>query len=170
MYSTLTDDKLLRQTQNFACLSNFVALKGGSIKKEQSLSADMASILSNLYLAHCMKIYEHNNNVSQKLTAMFVEKLTNENALIFNRVIDNMDYSILLSYMKSKPVEKYNTTKLILDEIEENPEILNKIRENLHIDSTLKNIEILDSLDKSSDDYKNLYDKIISVGEYKINN
>ena len=170
MDSTFKYDKLHIQTQNFACLSNFVALKGGSLKKEQSLSADMASILSNLYLAHCMKIYEHNNNVSQKLTAMFVEKLTNENALIFNRVIDNVDCSILLSYMKSKPVEKYNTTKLILDEIEENSAILDKIRENLHINSTLKNIETLDSLNKSSDDYKNLYDKIISVGEYKINN
>ena len=170
MYSTFTCDRLVTQTQNFACLSNLIALKGGAIKKEQSLSADMASILSNLYLAHCMKIYEHNNNVSEKLTDIFIEKLTNENVLIFNRVIDNLDYGILLSYMKSKPTEEYKTTKIILDEIETNPQILEKLRENIYINPTLKNMETLDTLDKSSDDYKSLYDKIISVGEYKITN
>lgn len=58
-----------------------------------------------------MLIYEHNHNVSNTITSMFIEKLTNENALIFNRIIDNQDYGIFLSYMKSKPVEQYSTTK-----------------------------------------------------------
>jgi acyl-CoA dehydrogenase len=168
MYSTTTNDKLTIQTNNFACLSNYVALKGGSIKKEQSLSADMASIMSNLYLAHCMKIYEHNHNVSKVLTKLFVEKLTNENALIFNRIIDNLDYGSFLFYMKSKPIEQYSSNKLILKEIESNPKIIEKIKENIYIDPTLKKMDILDKLDKNGDPYNSLYNKIISVGMYKI--
>ena len=42
-------NNLEQQTIDFACLSNFVALLGGQIKRNQSLSADMANILSNLY-------------------------------------------------------------------------------------------------------------------------
>ena len=40
-----------QQIINFACLTNFVALKGGLIKREQMLSGDMADIFSNIYLA-----------------------------------------------------------------------------------------------------------------------
>ena len=76
--SFFSSDLLETQTLHFACLSNFVALKGGAIKKEQSLSADMAGIMSNLYLAHCVKIYNENVPVSDKLTTLVIEKLLNE--------------------------------------------------------------------------------------------
>ena len=39
---------LEQQIINFATLTNFVALKGSLIKKEQMLSGDMADIFSNL--------------------------------------------------------------------------------------------------------------------------
>ena len=37
-------------TNIFATLSNFVALKGGALKREQYLSGDMADFLGNLFL------------------------------------------------------------------------------------------------------------------------
>ena len=85
--SLFTKDVLEKQTLYFACLSNFVALKGGAIKKEQGLSADMASIMSNLYLAHCVNIYENDHKVSSILRKITIEKLTNENNELFRRFI-----------------------------------------------------------------------------------
>ena len=41
---------LEKQLIDFACLTNFVALKGGLLKREQMLSGTMADIFSNLYL------------------------------------------------------------------------------------------------------------------------
>ena len=52
----LNHNRLEKQTINFACLSNFVALYGGKIKSEQYLSGDMADIFSNLYLAYSIKM------------------------------------------------------------------------------------------------------------------
>ena len=59
----------------FASLANFVALNGGAIKKEQSLSADCADLLSNLYLAHSVQWYHNNYNISQYLTDYCIEKI-----------------------------------------------------------------------------------------------
>ena len=78
-------DLLEKQVVYFACLSNFVALKGGKIKKEQSISADMADNMGNLYLAHSVKVYEEHFNVSKKITDIVINKILNENVDIFNR-------------------------------------------------------------------------------------
>ena len=97
--SMFSSDELAKQTVNFACLANFVALKGGAIKKEQGLSADMATIMSNLYLAHCVQIYESYMKVSEPLTKMTIEKLTNENKELFQRVIYNLPGGFLLLHL-----------------------------------------------------------------------
>ena len=68
-------DILEKQTIQFANLANFVALKGGAIKKEQSLSADMADLLSNIYIGYGVKWYDQNNNVSDKLTKYCIENI-----------------------------------------------------------------------------------------------
>jgi len=51
---------LEQQIINFAALTNFVAIKGGLLKKEQMLSGDMADIFSNLYLALSVQNYHEN--------------------------------------------------------------------------------------------------------------
>ena len=66
----------------FANLSNFVALLGGSIKKNQSISGDMADILSNLYLAHSIVWYENKNNVSSFMKDYCIKRLMYENSSI----------------------------------------------------------------------------------------
>ena len=76
---------LEQQIINYACLTNFVALKGGSIKREQMLSGDMADVFSNLYMAICVQYYQKKNNVSGKLTDYIVKKLVHENQCIINR-------------------------------------------------------------------------------------
>ena len=53
---------------DFAALTNFVALKGGAIKREQMLSGDMADIFGNLYLAISVRNYHKNYKASEKLT------------------------------------------------------------------------------------------------------
>merc|ERR1711988_795632 len=82
-------NQLSKQTVNFAHLSNIVALKGGSIKKEQFLSADMADIFSNIYLAYSIAWEYENNKTSKILTEYCIQRLINENQKIINKIVDN---------------------------------------------------------------------------------
>ena len=166
----LEKDILKKQTIYFAFLSNLVALKGGAIKKEQSLSADMASILSNLYLGHCVRIFEENNKVSPKLRDIVIKKITDENKLIFDRVINNLDTRYLVNFMSEDINQNYNENKFLIIEVNNNKKILDELENNIYLDNSISDLIKLDTIfDRNSVEYKNLYDKIISVGEYKIN-
>lgn len=166
--SFFSKDLLETQTLHFACLSNFVALKGGAIKKEQSLSADMAGIMSNLYLAHCVKIYNENVPVSDKLTTLVIEKLLNENIELFRRVVYNLPVGFMLKYMNSNKKEKYSLNEKIVNEVKTNPLILENLKENIYIDNGLKKLITINHMEKGTDKYKSLYDELIQVGQYKI--
>lgn len=166
--SMFSSDELTKQTVNFACLANFVALKGGAIKKEQGLSADMAAIMSNLYLAHCVQIYESYMKVSEPLTKMTIEKLTNENKELFQRVIYNLPGGFLLLHLNSTKKETYSLNEKIVNELQNNPKILQKLLENIHVDKGLSKLLEIDTLDKDSEAYKKLYDDIITVGQFKV--
>ena len=161
-------DELNKQTLQFACLSNFVALKGGAIKREQSLSADMATILSNLYLAHCVRIYESDHKISEIIAIETIKKLTDENKEVFCRVINNLPFSFLLSFMKSQKSESYSTNSKIITELIKNDKILESLLDNVHLDNIVNKLLRLDELDKDSQYYKLLYDNIIQVGEFEI--
>jgi len=169
--SSTVDSELKRQTLNFACLSNFVALKGGAIKKEQFLSGDMADIFSNLYLAYAVKWYHQQNSCSDILTKYCLERLLDENRIKFNQVINNLGgirYPILHLKQKIK-TDNYQTKRDVLEEINQNPKIMDLIKEDVYTHGTiLEELETLNSLDKNSQEYKDLYNKIIQVGEYPI--
>ena len=166
--SMLEFDILKKQTIDFACLANFVALKGGAIKREQTLSADMASIMSNLYLAHCVHIYEVDHQVSRVLKNYIIERLTNENKLVFNRILQNNPFGPLLGFMKSNVKESYQSNRNIIKELETNPVIMEKLKENIYIDGGLEKLLKLDNMDRKSEEYQKLYDDVIQVGKYKI--
>ena len=166
--SLFSKDILETQTLQFACLSNFVALKGGAIKKEQSLSADMAGIMSNLYLAHCVKIYNEHVPVSDKLTTMVIEKLLNENRDLFRRVIYNLPMGFLLKYMNTNKKEKYNLNENIVNEVKKNPIILENLQENIYLDKGLKNLIDINQMEKGTELYNKMYNDLIQVGQYKI--
>ena len=172
-FSSDIEKKLNKQIINFANLSNFVALKGGAIKQEQYLSGDMADIFSNLYLAHSVIWYHKNYNVSLKLTNYCVERLLNENKILFNRVLDNNKVIKPLLYHLKYNIKNdcYKSKNNIIEEIIENKEILNVLEKDIITKNTvLEDLIDLDNYETDSNEYKNLYNKVINVGEYKINN
>ena len=170
-YQRLFGTNLLqKQITYFACLANFVALKGGKIKQEQTISADMAEIMGNLYLAYSVQFYEEHLNVSKKFTNIVINKILNENIDIFNRIINNLAYYPLLNHMKQIKTEKYTENRELLKEFKNNEKIFNEIFNGIYLDDSLIKLLTLDKLDKNSDRYKNLYNDIISVGEYEIKN
>ena len=163
-------DILEKQTIQFANLANFVALKGGAIKKEQSLSADMADLLSNIYIGYGVKWYHQNNNVSDKLTKYCIDRLTNENQLIINRIVDNSGLlKLFLFQMKSNPKSvSYDLNREIINEVINNKKIMNEIKKDIYMtDTVLEKLEKLTNLDNKSNEYKEIYDDVIQVAEYK---
>ena len=161
--------QLEKQTLHFANLANFVALKGGALKSEQFLSADMADIFSNLYLAHSVLWYHKQYRVSQKLTDYCVERLCSENQIIMNRVIDSLGPMKFLLCLSKKKVTtmSYDSHKEIISEMEKNNKIMDFVSQDLYLDETtiLAKLKKLDRL--SGKEYDELYDEIIQVGEYK---
>ena len=161
---------LEKQLIDFACLTNFVALKGGLLKKEQMLSGSMADIFSNLYLAISVNYYENNYNVSKKLTNYIIDQLLNENQSKINEVINNLGYERYLLKHLINPVvlKNYENERIIFNEIIENPKILQELKKNIYVkDNILSDLEEINSLsDKNSNKYKLLYNKIINVDEF----
>lgn len=175
MVPCLTDDiekKLKKQTVNFAHLSNIIALKGGSIKKEQFLSADMADIFSNLYLSYSVLWQYNNYKTSSILTNYCIDRLLNENQMIINKIIDNSNllYKIPIIHLKgSIKSESYSDNSKIINEVLKNIKITELIKKDIHVkNNILEKMEKLNHLDKNSNEYKSLYDEIIQVGEYNI--
>ena len=162
---------LCHQTKIFACLSNFVALKGGEIKTNQYLSSEMAQLMSNLYLGHSV-IYKNNIlNISDILTNYCLIRIVNENNILINNIIDNYDIKslkFLLNPLKRKIVNtNFNDDRILIQEINNNPNIINNLSEDLYYDNDFKKLLSLDCLD--GEEYNKVYNEIISVEEYKIN-
>lgn len=166
---SLGRDNIEKQVTDFANLSNFIALLGGEIKKNQSISADMADILSNLYLAHSVLWYEKNYNISSNLTQYCIKRLLYENSILFNRIIDNYPLKIgfLLKNMKRKQKSLlYQDNRDLINEVQKNDKIMDSISENIYLDKTLQNLENLNTI--QDEEYEKIYNNIISVEEYKI--
>ena len=166
---TFNNDILEKQTVQFANLANFIALKGGAIKKDQSLSADMADLLSNLYLGYGVRWYQQNNNVSEKLSSYCINRLATENQIIFNRIIDNSGaLKPFLFHMKNKVKSvNYDDNREIINEVINNREIMNEIKKDIYTkDTVLERLERLTNLDNKSDEYKEIYNDVIQVAEY----
>lgn len=162
-------DDLEKYTLHFANLANFVALKGGQLKSEQMLSSDMADMLSNLYLAHSIKWYHREHNVSKKLTNYCIGRLMQENQVIINRILDNQWYlRTALFYLRKKVASpKYDDVKQLIDELEYNHYLMQDLKKDIIIENTgIEKMIELGTKKKNSDEYIQLYDDIIQVGEY----
>ena len=160
-----------QQIIDFACLTNFVALQGGAIKRNQMLSGDMADIFSNLYMGISVLYYDKHVNASQKLTDYILDNILRENQIIINRVVNNMGAERFLLYpIKRKPFEvDYNKERDVFKEIMENPAIIEEIKKNIWIKNTvLEDLEQAGGrdIDKNQEKYRELKDRIINVGEY----
>jgi len=164
---------LQKQTILFSCLNNFVALLGGDIKKNQSISADMADILSNLYLAYAVEFTEMNDNTSKELSDYCINRLVKENNIIINRVIDNypskLKYLLKLLQIPNSSY-KYQNNRDLIQELEINSKIMDKIKEGIYLDQPILNtIEQLNRKDIGEKDYLLNYNKLINVGEFNNN-
>ncbi len=161
-----------QQIIDFACLTNFVALQGGSIKRNQMLSGDMADIFSNLYMGISVLYYDKHIQASSTLTQYILDNIVRENQTIINRVISNMGYEKYLLYPLNRKVRDidYNRERTIFKEIMENPAIMEEIKKNIWIKNTvLQDLEEAGQrdIDKTSEKYRELKNRIINVGEYK---
>jgi len=158
-----------RQIVNFAALTNFVALKGGLLKKEQMLSGDMADIFSNIYLALSVQYYQKNYNASDLLTKYVIKRLMNESQQKINKVIDNLGPErFLLQHLKKNITEiSYNDQRDIFNEVMTNENIMNEIKKNIYIkDNILEDLQNVNMLDKDDPKYEILKNRIINVGEF----
>lgn len=175
------ETNLRYQTVIFANLSNFVALLGGKIKSNQSISGDMADVLSNLYLAYSLKWTEQSNETSSVLTDYCINRLINENKIIINRVINNLPLisRIFLSpsrYYYGLNKEKYQDNREVLKEIFNNPRIISEIKDNLYLDTPIfQKFEKLNELKAKGahksdhpeyNEYCKIYQDMIQVGEF----
>ena len=162
-------DRLERQVLDFATLTNFVALKGGALKREQILSGTMADIFSNLYLAISVRYYDNLYKSSELLTNYIVDKLISDNQEKINTVIKNMGIERIpiLHLQKSKRTIDFKEECNVFYEILNNENILNEIKKNIYLKGILNDFDKISKLHEDSKEYKNLKNKIINVGEYK---
>ena len=171
-FNPIFADNLELQTINFANLSNFIALLGGQIKSNQYISGDMADIFSNLYLSYSIKWYHQNYSVSKNLTEYCLNRLINQNKILFNRVIDNYPIPILkplLYPMKSNiKSELYNSSRSIIKELKTNNLILDTLSQDIYIDGILDKMKQLSNLKTDDPKYQTIYNQIIQVAEYPI--
>ena len=168
-FSLFLPRNLQHQITDFAALVNFVALKGGLLKKEQMLSGAMADIFSNLYLAISVQNYHNNNNASLILTNYIIDNLMNENQMIINRVIDNLGIEkyFLLHMKRNVKSVGFHTERTVFNEIMSNAKIMEEIKKNIHVkNNILEDLEKANMFAKDSLEYKELHNKIINVGEY----
>lgn len=159
-----------KQIIDFATLTNFVALKGGSLKKEQMLSGAMADIFSNLYLSLSVQHYHEQYQASKKLTRYIIQKLMNENQLLINKIVDNLGVEkYLLLHLKGViKSDMFEEERIIFDEIMNNPNIIQEIKKHIHVkDNILADLEKVNQIeDKQSSEYMELRDKVIQVDEF----
>lgn len=155
---------------NYAALTNFVALKAGKLKSEQMLSGMMADVFSNLYLAISVQFFQNHYNISEKLTNYVIKKILIENQHKINTIIDNLGpEKYLLIHLKKTPENiNFKEETAIFKEIQNNPKIINKIKENIYMKDILKDYETIETMDPENIEYQNLKEKIINVGEYPI--
>ena len=175
-FRSIKDTMLLRldiATLKFSILSNFIALLGGKIKQKQMISGNMADILSNLYLSYSLVWYHYHFNNNNFLRDECIQYLMQDAEYKMNLIISNYPISILkpLLYPLKNTIkytnfeDKNKLYKYIL-----NNEKLNDVfNSDIYIVGTvLEKLEKLSKMDKSSDEYKSLYQDIIKVDEYKI--
>ncbi len=169
IFEIFNKDKLERQVIDFATLTNFVAIKGGTLKREQILSGQMADIFSNLYLAISVRYYHNQYKASSKLTNYIIDNLLKENQQKINNIISNLGIERFALLHLNKNIKKANfeEERLIFKEIRDNKNIINEIKKNIFIKGILSDFEKISKLKENTEEYNILKEKIINVGEYR---
>ena len=162
-------------TLKFSLLSNFIALLGGKIKSKQMLSGNMSDIVSNLYLSYSILWY-HNHYLKNNHTILrdqSIEYLLNDIDNKLNLVIDNYPiyplhwvlYPLRSKIHSTNFENKNNIYKYVIN----NEHLNNILKDDIYYKGTvLEKMENIKKLYPNSKEYNDMYEDIISVGEYKI--
>ena len=162
---------LEEQTMQFAHMANVIALKGGALKREQQLSATMADIFSNLYLAHAVEWYERETKTSEKWKNYVIQRLLNENYISLKNVKNNLPtfMRMLVAHVNTTEVPiTFEDQNEMIEHVNYCIHIMDAIKEDIHMDGVLNDLREMDLLHEDSERYKELYNRIINVGEYQI--
>lgn len=166
-------NRLELATLKFSVLSNFVAIMGGKIKSKQMISGNMSDVLSNLYLSHSLMWYHlHFHEAPILLREKCLEYLLHDAEYKMNLVISNYPLRIVKFLLRplfsstSYPVFETNNNlyKVIL-----NNNYLHALFKN-HIyykGTVIDKMEKLRKMTPNTVEYNQLYQNIISVGEFK---
>ena len=146
---------------------------GGTIKKNQIISAHMADILSNIYMSYSLLYFQNQRKIKgiEIINDYCIDYLCDEAEFKMNFIIEN--YPFLFGKVLLKPL-KYKTSYLNIDRLNnvykiicDNDEIKNVLKENIYYKNTvIEDLENLNKIPRNTDEYNKLYQKIISVGEY----
>jgi acyl-CoA dehydrogenase len=164
-------------TIKFSLLANFIAVMGGKIKSKQMISGNMSDILSNLYLSYSVlwyyKHYQLMNDTNTLLRDECIHYLMNELDYKMNLVIANYPIPILKPFLypltnKIKYTDLENKNKLYKFIIE-NENLHNIFKNDIYYQGTvLEKMEKLRKMNPNTEEYNQLYQDIIKVGEYLI--
>ena len=166
------------QTYKFASLANFVALLGGKIKSNQTISALMADLMSNIYLANSVIYSTKEDNYTSEVGAYCLYRLCVENNAIINQIIENYPTNSLMFRLVLRGmgchnlVFDFNKNRLLMDKIySKEDEVLDLLKQDVVMDKALLKLENLSKLKKktncNSTSYVESYNNVISVGEYE---
>ena len=164
-------------TLKFSLLSNFIALLGGKIKSKQMLSGNMSDILSNIYLSYSILWYHHHflkNNNHELLKTQCIDNLLNEIDYKMNLIVDNYPIKTIqmLLYPLSNKINYTNLAKKneLYKYVLNNKELNDILKDDIYYKNTvLEKMESIKNMKTGSKEYNTMYNDIISVGEYTIN-
>jgi acyl-CoA dehydrogenase len=169
--------RLDEATLKFSLLSNFVAIMGGKIKSKQMISGNMSDILSNVYLSYSLlwycNQYHYGNHKIKFLRDECIHYLMNELDYKMNLVIANYPIPLIRPFLypltnKISYPDLENKNKLYKI-ILENEQLHNIFQNDIFYEGTvLEKMEKLRKMKQNTEEYKQLYQDIIQVGEYKI--
>uniref|UniRef100_A0A6C0LPQ1 Acyl-coenzyme A dehydrogenase n=1 Tax=viral metagenome TaxID=1070528 RepID=A0A6C0LPQ1_9ZZZZ len=177
MNKTTAQERLDIATLKFSLLANFVALMGGKIKSKQMISGNMSDILSNLYLSYSLlwyyTHYQQINNTNIFLRDECIHYLMNELDYKMNLVIANYPFPIMrpLLYPLTNRITYHNleNKNKLYKLIVENEELHNLFKNDIYYQGTvLEKMEKLRKMKSDTQEYNDLYQDIIKVGEYPI--
>ncbi len=168
-------ERLNKLTLKFSLLANFIALLGGKIKSKQMISGSMADILSNLYLSYSLVWYHHHFSTKSNLSLrnQSLNMLMNDIDFKINSVIENYPIRqmkpLLYPLKSSISYPNFQDKNKLYIEILNNNQIEQLFKNEIYYKGTvLEKMEKLRTLPSSSEEYKKLYQEIISVGEYAV--
>lgn len=181
-FSTKPSKRLETLTWKYASLCNFVALFGGKIKGKQMISGDMADVLSAIYLANTVMWY-HEHYLTKELTFSrdyCIHRLCQEGEEKINKIIQNYNLEhpngvinssmkMLVSLQKYKTIKHQtnNDKKKLNQELLESNIWKENILNDIYIhDTLLEKLQNLNNMERDTKEYRELYNNIISVGEF----